>query len=151
WAKPVLFAQLATGVWTVPESDAPAPYDVFWAPSTGRTAIIVDLPGIDAVAFGLALAARGYRPVPLYNTSFGAGAVVNAEGIAKELLMRPRWLQGLTIAASAPPVFLLDADRMTPAVLPEPGRYDNRWIVFPQDFPSGSCLRGNGITDVLLV
>jgi len=155
WAKPVLFAQLATSVWTVPpgepDGEPRAPYDVFWAPSAGRTAVIVDLPGTDAVTFGLALAARGYRPVPLYNTSFGTGAVVNAEGIAKELLMRTRWLQGLSLGPSAPPVFLIDANRMTPAVLPEPGRYDNRWIVFPQDFPSGSYLRASGITDVLLV
>jgi hypothetical protein len=151
WAKPVLFAQLAEQIWTVPDGEAPNPVDVFWAPSAGRTAIIIDLPEADSVRFGLALASRGYRPVPLYNTSFGAGAVVNAEVIARELLLRTRWLQGITLAKSAPPVFLLDASRMSPTVLPAPGRYDNRWVVFPQDFPSGSYLRANGITDVLLV
>jgi len=152
WAKPVLFAQLAARAWTMPaEGDTPAPFDVFWAPSAGRTAIIVDLPGVASVTVGLALAARGYRPVPLYNTSFGDAAVVDAEAIARELLRRTAWLQGISLAKSAPPVFLLDANRMSPAVLPAPGRYDNRWIVFPQDFPSGSYLRANGVSDVLLV
>ncbi len=40
---------------------------------------------------------------------------------------------------------------MTPAVPPKPGAFDNRWVVFPQDFPSATYLRARGITEVLLL
>ena len=43
-------------------------------------------------------------------------------------------------ATHAPPAFLLDSDRMK-APAPDPGRFDNRWLVFPQDFPSAAFLR----------
>ena len=31
-----------------------------------------------------------------------------------------------------------------------PGRFDNRWAVFPQDFPSASFLMSNGVRAVVL-
>ncbi|MGH9601505.1 MAG: hypothetical protein ACRD24_03860 [Terriglobales bacterium] len=33
---------------------------------------------------------------------------------------------------------------------PEAGKFDNRWMVFPQDFPSASFLTSHGIQRVLL-
>jgi hypothetical protein len=32
----------------------------------------------------------------------------------------------------------------------EPGRYDNRWLVFPQDMPSASYMMNNGISRVVV-
>ena len=45
----------------------------------------------------------------------------------------------------------LDADRMRPPTPPSPGKFDNRWVVFPQDFPSATLLRARGVSDVLLI
>jgi len=42
--------------------------DLNWLPDAGdKVALVVDLPGAEGVAAGLAFAGRGYRPVPLYN------------------------------------------------------------------------------------
>ena len=42
--------------------------DASWIPpAEDNVAVVLDLPGADGVWTGVALAARGYRPVPLYN------------------------------------------------------------------------------------
>jgi hypothetical protein len=51
----------------------------------------------------------------------------------------------------APPAFLLDANRMNPSMLPGPGRFDNRWVTLPQDFPSALFLKTHGIRDVIVL
>jgi hypothetical protein len=65
WAKPVLFAHWPRPLPAV--ADAP-PADISWVPpSAERVALVIDLPGAASVQVGLALAAVGYRPVPLFN------------------------------------------------------------------------------------
>jgi hypothetical protein len=51
----------------------------------------------------------------------------------------------------APPAFLLDAARMPTTPDLRPGRFDNRWLVFPQDFPSANLLLARRIQSVWLV
>jgi hypothetical protein len=151
WAKPVLFAQLgrqSSGGGDPARGD----FDVSWVPEPRRgTAVIVDLPGADSAAAGLALARRGYRPVPLYNTSLGPSPVVDAEPIARLLAPGAELLREAALPPDAPPAFLLDARRMRPTAAPTPGKFDNRWVVFPQDFPSGTHLLARGIGEVLLL
>src|SRR5881394_3940880 len=66
WAKPVLFAYLDAGPSQTPVSEATI--DVSWSPAPGgNVALVIDLPGAKGVWYGVALAERGYRPVPLYN------------------------------------------------------------------------------------
>src|SRR5687767_11087046 len=150
WAKPVLFTHLLT-VAPAAAPDAGA-RDLLWLPpADGRTVLLVDLPGVESVTMGLTVARRGYRPVPLYNTSVGPSAIVNAEIIASHLASGAETLRGLGLRDGAPPAFLLDSMRMTPSVLPGPGTFDNRWVVFPQDFPSGTLLRSRGVADALLI
>ena len=64
WAKPVLFASLMS--WKDDYAlDIP---EINWISSAQRdTMVIVDLPGKKGVEESLALARRGFRPVPLYN------------------------------------------------------------------------------------
>lgn len=127
------------------------PEDVQWLNERrGNTAIVIDLPGEQSVARGLQLTAQGFRPVPLFNTTWGSDTVVPVRDIIRGLRWGAEALPAKSLADDAPPAFLLDANRQTfigPAL---PGKYDNRWLVFPQDFPSARTLREHGINAVVL-
>ncbi len=184
WAKPVLFANEpqwdSTGDPQLP--DAPDPT---WieppASSSGyrdgapkrsadvSTAVVIDLPGAEAVPWGLAFARRGWRPVPLYNAVPGGFATFTAPGgldtpviettsalidvrfIVRAMRCATPLLRDLAISEDRPPVFLLDADRRVGVGAPLPGRFDNRSISLPTDFPSAVFLRSRGIERVVLV
>ena len=152
WAKPVLFAQSPTLVSVQgPESQAAAG-DVSWLPAaSGQRALVVELPGARAASLAVALAERGHRPVPLFNTCDDPSAVIDVRPLVSELAAAATPLQSRSLPPDAPPAFLLDSDRMRPAVLPSPGKFDNRWVVFPQDFPSAAFLQSRGIREVLVV
>lgn len=127
WAKPVLFAQwpdTVTPPATTPEWPQP---NYLWLPQAGgRTAIVIDLPAVESVRTGIVFARRGYRPVPLFNTSHGPSPVVEIAPLVLELGRGARLLQTIPLAANAPPVFLVDANRMQPAAPVSPGKFDNR-------------------------
>ena len=148
WAKPVLFANMLAeryGELIVPELGWIARADF-------STAVIVDLPGAAGVLEGLALARLGYRPVPLYNGVFGPNDMLAAVPVAEvvdALFCGAVELSTLAIRDDAPPAFMLDWRRMS-GHAKEPGTYDNRWCVFPQDMPSASHLLANRITSVIV-
>ncbi len=151
WAKPALFTALdrvtASGEAPEPLSEGEAP----WLPLFDRrTAIVIDLPGELAVLRGLQLARRGYRPVPLFNTTHEAKAVVSVREILTGLNLGRKVLGEVVLPADAPPVFLLDSGRLPTKRSGVPGTYDNRWVVLPQDFPSAQKLRAHGVAVVLL-
>jgi hypothetical protein len=150
WAKPVLFAHVQ------PSSPSFAPLwrdvDLAWAPAfRDSTALILDLPGSFAVAMGLALAARGYRPVPLFNSAPGPSPVIDNAPIISALSGGAEDLSRCVIPDDAPPAFMLDAGRLVERSAAKPGMFDNRWIVFPQDFPSANFLLSRHIRRVTLV
>jgi hypothetical protein len=155
WAKPVLFAHVSDAPLPL---DVPAPaddwraLDVAWAPlPSDRTAIVVDLQGVGSVRMGLALAARGHRPVPLYNCCPGPNPVLQVRPIEEALRRGAVDLAALRLDPNAPPAFLLDADRLSAPGRLAPGMFDNRWMTFPQDFPSANFLASQGITTALVV
>lgn len=147
WAKPVLFAQMDTGL--APDTHVP---DLPAQPWTdfleGRTTVVLDLPGEASVYHALALLEHGLQPVPLFNGSTGPGACIEVDSIMTALRRGATILQR-SIPADAPPVFMLDSRRT--AVKPPPDSFDNRWVVFPQDFPSGRFLRAHGLERALVV
>lgn len=150
WAKPVVFAHrsvlLTEPALVVPEltlSSLPRPWD--------QSALVVDLPGAQSVLIGLALAERGYRPVPLYNGTSGPAAVVPMDAIEHALGAGADVLKRCTITPDARPAFLLDSERSTTLGAGVPGRYDNRWIVLPQDAPSGTFLLSQGVREVTVI
>ena len=152
WVKPVLFAQRTIARDDMSSPDEWLNMDPTWAPGAhDRTALVVDLPGRQSLLAGLALAARGYRPVPLYNACSGVSAVVPMEPILDLLARGATYLAGLYLPDDSPPAFLLDADRLRGSGPPIPGRFDNRWLVFPQDFPSANFLRSHATRSALLV
>jgi hypothetical protein len=149
WARPVLFAQMpetASGASAVRLT-----WDVSWAPAaTAHAVLVVDLPGAESVLMGLFLAERGYRPIPLYNACTGPHEVIDQGAIIAALQAGAEFLAALPLR-DAPPVFLLDADRMRPRRPIFGGDFDNRWQVFPQDFPSAAMLTERGFTRVVFI
>jgi hypothetical protein len=148
WAKPAAFFPALSDTPAGAGLDVPiAGLPEAWTDA----AIIVDLPGAEAVRAGVQLAERGYRPVPLFNATHGPQPVVEMDSVISALGAGAPVLRNLPIRPDALPAFLLDSRRSNTVGAKTPGWYDNRWIVLPQDLPSGSYLRSHGIADVTLI
>ena len=156
WTKAVLFGFMPEEIPDVPASAS----DSRRVPSDPGTALLVELAGARGVESGAALARSGYRPVPLYNACpfpinvFSVpnfSSVVEVVPIMRALERETSTLQGLALPPSAPPAFLLDANRRRPASRPEVGWYDNRSVVRPSDVPTATFLKERGIRQVTVV
>ncbi|HEY3494880.1 MAG TPA: hypothetical protein VGK73_09350, partial [Polyangiaceae bacterium] len=90
------------------------------------------------------------RPVPLFNTSAGPSPVLDVATLQRQLFDEAEGMNALGLPRAAPPAFLLDAQRLEGHRPSRPGTFDNRWVVFPQDFPSGAKLRAAGIARVVV-
>lgn len=151
WAKPVLFASAKELPIDAPLA-MPSPEALQLLPhASSGAAVVVDLPGSESVDIGLALAANGFRPVPLYDGTTGPSPVVDMGPLIAALGAGSQRLAVLPIPANAPPAFLLDSNRRGPVGATPPGAYDNRWVVLPQDFPSATLLASQGIREVTVV
>lgn len=159
WVKPVLFAHLPENL-RVTEQDAP-PIDVQWAPpADGKTALVLDLPSAQGIHIAIALAASGYRPIALYNAApgpRGSGMDWNHEPtvdvwpIVDAICEFTLWLARQKLSYAAPPAFMLDSNRRFARGPIVPGRFDNRSVSFPTDFPSANLLLSRGIRKAVLV
>ncbi len=153
WVKPVLFAHLP-GFSEPPAVEELERYiqalDVKWlVPSEVRKAVVIDLPGSESLLYGLALAWQGYQPVALYNSCPHPNALVNVDSLMAVLEQSGELLKNIPLPPQATPAFLLDSNRMSGTVAPL--RFDNRWQIFPQDFPSAGMLLRNKIQEVLIL
>ena len=146
WAKPVLFASL-TGTRQATNTEIQVTPPALMPDR--KTMVILDLPGVQGVEEALGLAAGGFRPVPLYNGVMGDGmALVDVKPLGRALYSGADILRTMTLPADAPPVFLLDSNRLEGTRIPL--SFDNRWCVFPQDMPSARYLKSKGIEKVIL-
>ncbi|MBK9119185.1 MAG: hypothetical protein IPM18_06225 [Phycisphaerales bacterium] len=152
WAKPVLFAHMTSAEPARITPPALEAVDWSWLPGGNLdTALVLDLPGQETVYAAAAVAQRGYRPVPLFNTSPGPAAALDLAPVMRGLADCGAALVRAALPAEAPPAFMLDAERLPPGRPPGPGKFDNRWITFPQDFPSGVRLLAAGVRTVLVL
>jgi len=153
WVKPIVFSQLnPIRIAVVPKNHFNFNMNIDNIPLPDNdTFIVVNLPGVKSIELSIALAQIGYRPVPLYNCCIGANAIIPMEEIIDSLVSATPILQQLEIPLPAPPAFLIDANRMQDILKPSPGDFDNRWLVFPQDFPSAKFLLSQGFNKVLLL
>lgn len=149
WAKPTLFTQLQQ-FRDREESPPPPEFLASLEPRRDR-AIVVELPGERAALTGFALAGLGWQPVPLWNSTTGPDELVELRPLLRQLTPLAMRLRERPLDAAAPPAFLLDAGRDAGGFRPKPGRFDNRSIVLPHDFPSALRLRAAGITEVVVV
>ncbi len=170
WARPVLFGQMSgtrgpvypsaiQWAWDLfgqaPETGGEQPWlslAVDWAPPPAPNAmLILDLPGSEGVHLGLALAGLGYRPVPMYNGCTGPSELLDQGPILRALRDGAAFLAARALPGDAPPAFLLDSRRQSLPQPLRPGMLDNRWQVFPEDFPSAPLLAERGVSRVIWV
>lgn len=167
WAKPVLFATMRPPAdefaSAARQADAAShassdPAMTSWIPRSATasesTAWILELPGTESVRIGVQLAMRGFRPVPLFNAApapIGTPAAIDMNPISDRLATYASEVINAPISPGAPPVFILDSQRLPLAKPPSPGTFDNRWIVLPQDFPSARHLMQQRIVRAVLV
>jgi hypothetical protein len=153
WAKPVMFLNLDAAITAPPPPvDQFQQLDTSFAVPPGDAAYVIDLPGERSVMLGVAMAYKGYRPVPLFNCCTGPSAVLDVRPIVRAILAGAEALDVLNLPWDAPPAFLLDAHRTTGGGQKvAPGMFDNRWITLPQDFPSANLLLSKNIRRAILV
>lgn len=150
WVKPVLFAdqnpvpERAQQAWLAARERAR------WTPPAPQaTVLVLDLAGPLALGLALDAATHGWRPVPLFNSCTGDDALIDNEPLRAGLAEGVAVLRAAPLAPTAPPAFVLDSRRLDNQ--PASRRFDNRWVVFPQDFPSAARLLAGGHGSVLLV
>lgn len=160
WVSPVIFPRVQAQEAPATEEDWP---EAHWLDSVSGTAAVIDLNSEQSVEWGMALAKCGMRPVPLFNCSpeplersflgetRAAGAVLDTVALRIAVGRATPFLPRLDLAPNAPPAFLLDAMRTLGHRAVAAGMFDNRWMVFPQDFPSARVLREQGIRRVIVL
>jgi hypothetical protein len=117
--------------------------------AAGETALLIDMPGPEAVAVAAAVAER-FEPVYLFdNWPHPQGVVPSHLGIAAAVYYRPVLVaakQGRG-AAAAPPAFVIDSHRLDP-YRDDSGTFDNRYLA---RLPSPGALQGLGVRRLLYV
>lgn len=154
WVRPVPFVSIGEHTTSVTPSTSVFPMLDELNLNDGKTAIIVDLPGIHSVEAGIMLARRfGYRPIPIYNgiqTQPGARATSDNHSVLNALVWGASILPTVDLKDDAPPAFLTDENRLQTFRI-DGSIFDNSWDVYPQDLPSENYLLNNGIERIVIL
>ena len=153
WVRPVPFISIDDELKTYESYNFTIPDLNYISEVSADTAIIVDLPSYNSVMEGLALAKLGFRPIPIYNginEQEGAMANVNNQTIEIALVWGAMELSKIEISKEAPPVFLLDSNRMHRYKM-SPSIFDNSWDIYHQDMPSAEYFLKNGINKIIVI
>jgi hypothetical protein len=111
-------------------------------------AVILDLPGEEAVAAAAALAERFWPVFDFGNWPHPRGVVPSHQTLGAALYYSPRFRAAASrLAPDAPPVFVLDSQRLNPYG-DDPERFDNRYLA---QLPSAENLRALGIRRLMYV
>lgn len=153
WVRPVPFIAINEYSKMHRVSNLTIPTIPFLNETCEDAAIIVDLPGIQSVQEGIALAKSGYRPIPIFNGTIpqqNARATVDNQSVGIALTWGASELQNIDISNQALPAFLTDSNRMHRFKM-EYSLFDNSWDVYPQDLPSAEYFIHNGIHKIILI
>lgn len=153
WVRPVPFVEMNSYSKMYNYSDFTIPSIGYVDRNCTDTAIIVDLPGMESVKEGLALAKEGFRPIPIYNGTAeqqGARATVDNQSAGIALALGAAELAKTSIKETALPAFLTDRNRLQRYKM-DVSVFDNSWDVYPQDLPTAEYMINNGIRKVIVV
>lgn len=153
WVRPVPFVEMNSYSKMYNYSDFTIPSISYVEEDCTDTAIIVDLAGTESVKEGLALAKKGFRPIPIFNGTVeqkGARATVDNQSAGISLALGATELVKTPIKEDASPAFLTDRNRLQRYKM-DVSLFDNSWDVYPQDLPSAEYLINNGIRKVIVV
>ncbi len=156
WVRPVAFVEMehfAKGYGsfgTIDNSGHRAEYaDDAWKDA----AIIVDLPGGESVREGIALAKKGYRPIPIFNGTAeqkNSRATTDNESASLALMQYAEELTKIELSQEARPAFLTDRNRLQRYRM-DFGIFDNSWDVYHQDLPTAEYFLANNIYKIVIV
>lgn len=158
WAKPVAFTAMRdANLKTIERVQINRELSIQGIPEAdSKTAVILDLDPTMTLDLGARLALEGYQPVPLFNAvppplaKPKPKAAVQLEPVIERLTAYSDDMGEIELPADAPPVFMITNNRKG-RFKPGPGQFDNRWVVFPQDFPSGKLLLEQRIQQALII
>ncbi|MEZ5964829.1 MAG: hypothetical protein R3F56_13370 [Planctomycetota bacterium] len=120
---------------------------ILGAGDAAGVALVLDLPGPQAVAFAAGLQ-PDFDPVFVFdNWPHPRGVVPAHQTLAAALFHRPAFVAAARGTGSRPPVFVLDRARLSDYAN-EPDRFDNRYVAH---LPAAADLRGRGVGRVLYV
>ena len=152
WIRPVPFVALDDSFRTNDVCNFTIPKIDYIDDETSNVAVIIDTPGYEGIVEGMALAKRGFRPIPLYNgtdSQAGAMAIVDTKGIENALIWGAFELEKMTIGETAQPAFLLDSNR-THRFKMNSTVFDNSWDLYYEDMPSAEYFLDNGINKIVV-
>ena len=153
WVRPVPFVQMNYYRKMYNYSDFVIPTVGYVNKGENNVAYIVDLPGIESVKEGLALAKEGFRPIPIFNGTAEqqkARATVDNQSAGVGLILGVEELSKITLDEALLPAFLTDRNRLQRYKM-DVSLFDNSWDVYPQDLPSAEYLFAQGICKVIVV
>lgn len=118
------------------------------AQNAGETAFIVDLPGRDSVALGAGMADHAQLITTFDNFPHPLGVTPSQETLAAMLYYAAEIeAKQTTASATAPPVFLLDSNRLA-AYKDADTQFDNRYLA---KLPSAQKFQERGIKSIIYV
>ena len=151
WIKPTLFIDLDNQILK-DVVDYEIPHIYYIDKLRDDTAIIIDEDGDTSIKEGLALMNFGYVLVPLFNSPYplpNSKSLVSNLSIATLLIWGGTILKDKTVSDVAPPVFLLDKNRLN-RYRKDKSIFDNSYDIYSQDLPSSNYFKNNGIKNIIL-
>ena len=152
WVRPVPFINIDDSSSRKEFIDYRIPSINYLKEVLNDTALIIDIPGIDSIKEGIALAKLGYRPIPIFNGTdppIGTISTTNNQIIKPLLIWGAFELKNIKLKNDAPPVFLLDQNRLNRYKI-NSGIFDNSWDIYDGDLPSPKYLLENGINKIIV-
>ncbi len=152
WVRPVPFINIDDSSSRKEFIDYRIPSINYLKEVLNDTALIIDIPGIDSIKEGISLAKLGYRPIPIFNGTdppIGTISTTNNQIIKPLLIWGAFELKNIKLKNDAPPVFLLDQNRLNRYKINN-GIFDNSWDIYDGDLPSPKYLLENGINKIIV-
>lgn len=152
WVRPVPFISIGKDNQIYELTNFELPNIDYIENYNENVAIIVDLPGCDSIKEGIALAKKGFRPIPAFNGTneqIGAQATVNSHILEAGLIRGVSELEKIELSKDALPAFLIDTNRLN-RFRTSISIFDNSWDIYSQDLPTGKYLLENNINKVIV-